>query len=162
MQKKIQTKDTAVIAVVSALYVVLTFVIPVPQYGAIQFRLSEGLNHLAVFNKKYIVALTIGVFIVNMFSPLGIVDMIFGTLNTLLMTTMSYLATRHIKNVWFKLGLSTIINTSMMWIIALELHLFMAAPFWITYGWVAAGEFVSLLLGAIIIYALSKQVDLTK
>lgn len=162
MQNKIKTKDTTLIAVTAALYVVLTFIIPVPQYGAIQFRLSEGLNHLAVFNKRYIVAVTIGVLIVNMFSPLGMIDMIFGTLQTLLMTTMSYYATRRIASVWLKLGISTVINSVMMWVIALELHMFAEAPFWLTYGWVAAGEFISLALGAILIYGLSRQVDLNK
>jgi len=162
MQKQFKTKDTTMIAVISALYVVLTFIMPVPQYGAIQFRLSEGLNHLAVFNKRYIVAVTIGVFIVNMFSPLGMIDMLFGTLGTLTMTTMSYYATRHIDNVILKLVLSTVISTIMMWVVALELHLFAEAPFWITYGWVAVGEFVSLTLGGILIYGLSRRFDLTK
>lgn len=162
MQKQTNTQQTTLIAVVAALYVVLTFIIPVPQYGAIQFRLSEGLNHLAVFNKRYIVAVTIGVFIVNMFSPLGIIDMIFGTLGTLAMTTMSYLVTRHMQHLGMKLAVSTVINTLMMWVIALEFHLFAEAPFWLTYGWMAVGEFVSLTLGAILIYGLSRRVDLTK
>lgn len=162
MQKQFKTKDTTMIAVIGALYVVLTFIIPVPQYGAIQFRLSEGLNHLAVFNKRYIAAVTIGVFIVNMFSPLGMIDMFFGTLGTFMMTTMSYYATRRIDNVALKLMLSTVINSVMMWVIALELHVFAEAPFWITYGWVAAGEFVSLTLGGVLIYGLSRRFNLTK
>lgn len=162
MQKQLKTKDTTIIAVIAALYVVLTFIIPVPQYGPLQFRLSEGLNHLVVFNKRYIVAVTIGVFIVNMFSPLGIIDMIFGTLGTLTMTTISYLVTRRMQHIWLRLGVSTIIDTLMMWVVALELHLFAQAPFWVTYGWVAAGEFISLALGAILIYGLSRQFDLTK
>lgn len=162
MQKKLTTKDTTLIAVIGALYVVLTFIIPVPQYGAIQFRLSEGLNHLVVFNKRYIAAITIGVLIVNMFSPLGMIDMLFGTLQTLVMLTLSYYATRHIQHISAKLAISTLINTAMMWVIALELHLFAEAPFWLTYGWVAAGEFISLTLGAILMYGLSRRFDLTK
>lgn len=162
MQNKLKTRDATLIAVTAALYVVLTFIIPVPQYGAIQFRLSEGLNHLAVFNKRYIVAITIGVFIVNMFSPLGMIDMMFGTTQTLIMLTLSYYATKRVNNVWLKLGISTVINALMMWVIALELHLFAGAPFWLTYGWVAAGEFVSLILGAVVIYGLNRQSDLTK
>ncbi|MCW0952913.1 QueT transporter family protein [Weissella ceti] len=162
MQKRFNTKDSTIIAVIGALYVILTFIIPVPQYGAIQFRLSEGLNHLAVFNKRYIVAVTIGVFIVNMFSPLGMIDMLFGTLGTFMMTTMSYYATRHIDSIALKLVLSTVINSAMMWVIALELHLFADTPFWMTYGWVAIGEFVSLMLGGVLIYGLSRRFDLTK
>jgi len=162
MQNKKNTRNTTIVAVVAALYVVLTFILPVPQYGAIQFRLSEGLNHLAIFNKRYIWAVTLGVLIVNIFSPLGIIDMCFGTLGTLMMTTMSYFATRQIKSIGMKLVISTLINTAMMWVIALELHLFANMPFWLTYGWVAIGEFVSLILGGVIIYTLSRQVDLTK
>ena len=34
-------------------------------------------NHLVVFNKKYIFGIVLGVFVTNLFSPLGMYDLIF-------------------------------------------------------------------------------------
>lgn len=162
---KIQTgshaRQLALIAVVAAIYVVVTTLIKPLSYGAIQFRVSEALNHLAVFNKRYIWALTLGVFIANMSSSLGPIDMIVGTLGTLVMTTMTYFATRRIKSLKFKLVVSTLIDTAMMWVVAAELYFVLKAPFWITFGTVAIGEFAALVLGAVLFYLINKYIDLT-
>ncbi len=157
-----RTRSIALVGLVAALYVALTMTLPALAYGAVQLRLSEGLNHLAVFNKRYILALSIGVFIVNILSPMGIVDMVFGTLGTLVMTTMSYYSARYFHNIWIKLAVSTVIDTAMMWVVALELNLYAGAPFWITYGWVALGEFIALVIGAVIIGLIGKRVNLAR
>jgi len=158
----LRTREISLIGVVAALYVAITLLIAPMAYGQLQLRLSEGFNHLAVFNKRYIWALSIGVLIANMFSPLGIIDVIFGTLGTLVMTTISYFLTRKMKNVVKRLVVSTVIDTLMMWSVAVELYFVAKAPFWLTYGWVALGELVSLIFGAVLIYVLSKRMDLSK
>jgi uncharacterized membrane protein len=155
-------REVALISVIAAVYVAITYAIQPFAYGAFQFRVSEGLNHLAVFNKRYIWALTIGVFIANMFSPLGLPDMIFGTLGTLAMTTMAYFATRKVKSVVLKLVISTVIDTAMMWVVALELHLILHLPFWINFLYVAVGEFFSLAVGALLVYLINKRLDLAE
>lgn len=159
-KKNKRVYDLTMMAVVAALYVVLTLLVAPFAFGPVQLRLSEGLNHLAVFNKRYIVAISLGVFIANTQSSLGVVDMIFGTLGTVVMLTMSYYATRHVKSIVKRLIISTVIDTFMMWAVALELHVFLKAPFWITYGSVAIGEFASLVIGAIVIYFISKRINL--
>lgn len=68
-------------ALVAALYVVLTLIVPGVSYGPIQFRFSEVLTLLSYFNPTYIPALTLGCFISNIWSPFKL-DMIFGTLHT--------------------------------------------------------------------------------
>ncbi|MDR3241287.1 MAG: QueT transporter family protein [Lactobacillaceae bacterium] len=158
----LRTREISLIGVVAALYVAITLLIAPMAYGQLQLRLSEGFNHLAVFNKRYIWALSIGVLIANMFSPLGIIDVIFGTLGTLVMTTISYFLTRKMKSVVKRLIVSTVIDTLMMWSVAVELYFVAKAPFWLTYGWVALGELVSLIFGAVLIYVLSKRMDLSK
>ncbi|GAK31105.1 putative membrane protein [Weissella oryzae SG25] len=161
IQHTSKTRQLALIAVVAAFYVVVTTLIKPLSYGAIQFRVSEALNHLVVFNKRYIWALTIGVFIANMSSSLGPIDMVVGTLGTLVMTTMTYFATKHVKSVKVKLLISVLIDTAMMWVVAAELYYVLKAPFWITFGTVAIGEFVALVLGAILLYYVNKYIDLT-
>lgn len=160
-KSRIKTNSLTKIGIIAAIYVALTMLVAPWSFGATQLRLSEMLNHLAVFNKRYIWALTLGCIIVNLFSPLGIVDIIFGTLNTFVMTALSYYLSRRVKRLTLKLTISTITYTLTMWIIALELHVVSHVPFWPTYFTVALGEFVSLILGAILFYFLAKRIDLT-
>ena len=60
-----QAHNITLIAVVAAIYAAITFVIQPVAFGPVQLRASEGLNHLAAWNKRYVVALGIGVFIAN-------------------------------------------------------------------------------------------------
>ncbi|MFO3664854.1 QueT transporter family protein [Anaerococcus sp. ENR0831] len=85
IQKNSFTSDTNFLvrsAVVAALYAVLTLVVPMPQYGPIQFRFSEILVLLAFYNRKYIPGLVLGCAIANLFSPMAWFDVIFGTLSS--------------------------------------------------------------------------------
>lgn len=152
--------ELTMMGVVAALYVVLTLMVSPFAFGAVQFRISEGLNHLAVFNKRYILAISVGVFIANTQSSLGVIDMVFGTLGTFAMLTISYYLTRHVKSVVKRLAISTVVDTLMMWCVAVELYFFAGLPFCATYGTVMLGEFVSLVLGAIVIYFINKRIDL--
>lgn len=147
---------------VAALYVVLTLTASGMAYGPIQFRLSETLNNLAVFNKRYIWAITIGCVIANLWSSLGVVDVIFGSLGSLMMTSISYWLSKYAKTTVDKLTISVVVCTISMWSVALELYLVSHAPFWETYLTVAAGELVVSVLGAIIIKIVSLRVDFKK
>lgn len=149
-------------AMIAALYAALTLVLAPLSYGAIQIRFSEIFNNLAVFNKRYIWALTIGCAIANLNSPLGIVDVIFGSLGTLVMTSISYFLSKRVKSVWAKLTIAVVVCTLMTWTVALELHVVNHLPFWPTYLTVAVGEFISMVIGAVIFGIISKQIDLTK
>ena len=50
----------------------------------------------------------------------------------------------------------------MSWSVALELHYVSDLPFWATYLSVGIGEFISMTLGAVLVYFLSQTIDLTK
>lgn len=79
------TNDTRYLvgsAVVAALYAVLTLIVPMPQYGPIQFRFSEILVLLVFYNKRFIRGLVLGCAIANLFSPMAWFDVIFGTLSS--------------------------------------------------------------------------------
>lgn len=51
---------------------------------------------------------------------MGIVDVIFGSLGTLVMTGLSYLLSKHVKSVPLKLLITVIICTVMTWSVALN------------------------------------------
>ncbi|WP_276885555.1 QueT transporter family protein [Anaerococcus lactolyticus] len=69
-------------AVIAALYAVLTVMLPVASYGPIQFRFSEILVLLVFYNKRFIPGLVLGCAIANLFSPMMLFDVVFGTLSS--------------------------------------------------------------------------------
>ncbi|KRL00627.1 QueT transporter family protein [Liquorilactobacillus capillatus] len=149
-------------SLVAALYVVITVALIPWSFGPVQLRLAEALNNLAVFNKRYIWALTLGCLIANLWSSLGAVDVIFGSLGTLMMTGVSYLLSRYTKSVPGKLVISVISCTVLTWSVALELFFVSHIPFWATYLTVAIGEFISMVIGAIVFWIISHRIDLTE
>lgn len=83
-------------AMVAALYAVLTWAIPSLSYGPIQFRVSEIMTLLAFYNPQYVIGLTVGCAIANLFSSLGTIDIFVGTLASFL----ALFAMSKIKNIW--------------------------------------------------------------
>lgn len=164
--------DIARIALVAAIYVVLTVTPPLNNlaYGPIQFRLSEILNFLPFYNKKYIWGVTLGCFISNFFSSnVAIVDVVVGTGQTLICLLIGvWLFDRFKKRYLFGfmnhafLYFAIFNSVFGMAIIAGELMLVYKQPFYVMWGTIAAGEFIVLLVGAVIIDQLGKRVDLTK
>lgn len=87
-QKKsiVRTKRIVFSGMLAALYVVLTLPFAQIAYGPIQVRLAEILTILPCFTPYAIPGVTLGCFLANLFNPgsLGPIDVIFGTLATLL------------------------------------------------------------------------------
>ena len=81
-------------AVIAALYVALTYAGAPLAYGGVQFRVSEALTILPVFTPAAIPGLTIGCFLGNLGSPLGMTDVICGTLATLMAAVLVRLTAR--------------------------------------------------------------------
>ncbi|WP_137596786.1 QueT transporter family protein [Paucilactobacillus kaifaensis] len=158
--------DLAKVAVVAALYVVVTIVLAPFSFGAYQLRLSETFNHLALFNKRYVLSVTLGVAIANITSPLGIIDIVWGSFQTLVMLMLIRFLTKHVSNLIIKMIIAILVTTFMMWMIALELAWVGNAAFWPTFwaAWLSTGigELLSMTVGAILVYFLNKAVDLRK
>ena len=76
-------------AVIAAVYVVLCLVLAPFSYGAVQVRIAEALCLLPVFGAEYIVGVTLGCFLANLFGS-TILDVVFGTLATLIAAVMTY------------------------------------------------------------------------
>ena len=80
----------AEIAIIAAIYIVLTVFLPFISYTNIQFRISEALLILVLFKRSAIPGLILGCFIANLFSSLGMPDLIFGTLGTIIAVFFIY------------------------------------------------------------------------
>ncbi len=87
-------------ALIAAAYAALTYVSAALglAYGGIQFRLSEALNILAAFTPAAIPGLAIGCIIGNIGSPFGVVDIVIGTVATLLAAISVRVMARYCKN----------------------------------------------------------------
>ncbi len=84
-------------ALIAAIYVVLTYFISAFQLasGAIQIRISEALTVLPFFTPAAIPGVTIGCFLSNLLTGCLPMDVLFGSLATLLGTVGSYLVRRY-------------------------------------------------------------------
>lgn len=173
MKKKSMIYDMTSIAIVVALYVVLTVTPPLNgiSYGGIQFRLSEMLNFLAFYNRKYIIAITIGCMISNFMNPImsGPVDALIGGGQTLIFLSLGiFLFKRFMDNYLIKNVLNlaffyfAIFFAFTMFMIAGELYFVLKQPFWFNWITTAAGEFIVLIIGGIIMEQLSKRIDFTR
>ena len=80
------TKDLTVGAMIAALYVVLTYVSNAfgLASGAIQVRLSESLTILPVLTSAAVPGLTIGCFLANLLTGCAALDVVFGSVATLI------------------------------------------------------------------------------
>ncbi len=82
---KNDVKKLVTAAVIGALYAALTMVLaPISYGGVIEFRVSEALCVLPFFFPPAAVGLTVGCVIANLISPVGILDVIFGSFASLL------------------------------------------------------------------------------
>ncbi|MFD2729736.1 QueT transporter family protein [Enterococcus camelliae] len=144
-------------AIIMALYVVLCFILPY-QSGAIQFRLSESLNHLVVFNRKFIWGVFGGVVLYNLFFGYGPMDVIFGGGQTLLALLATIGMSRFVKNEKWRLVFNCLFFTASMFLIALMLMWTANLPFWPTYGTTALSEAIIMAISAPIMYGVNKIV----
>lgn len=150
------------IALIAGLYVAVTVLFSVISFGAIQLRLSEMFNYLALYNKRYVVAVTAGVVLANFMSPTWILDVPIGGIATLLVLLLCRRATRNIKNDALKMGVTAIIFALSMFTVAGQLSIMLGFPFWLTYFTVGVGELLSMTVGGMIMYSLHKKLDFTK
>ncbi|KRM13324.1 QueT transporter family protein [Paucilactobacillus suebicus] len=167
MKNSVQTSRISVrgitkTAVVAALYLVITLFLSTLSFGVVQIRIAEMFNYLVLFNKRYLWGVTLGVFLSNFASPTWTLDVPIGTASTFIVLIIVMLLTKPIKSMLVKFVLTAIVVSLSMFTIAWELNIMTKAPFlagWLTIG---LGELLSMTVGGIIIYLISKRIDLKK
>lgn len=161
-KSRISSSDLTKTGIITALYVAVTLALSVISFGAIQLRLSEMFNYLALFHKRYIIAITLGVVLVNFISPMWFLDVPIGGSATFLVLVLSRFVTKNIKNLKVKLVITAILFTLSMFTVAGQLYIVFGVPFWMTYITAGFGELLSMIIGGIIVYFLNQKLDLTK
>ncbi|MFA9398633.1 MAG: QueT transporter family protein [Clostridiaceae bacterium] len=128
-----KTERLTKMAIVTALYIVLTIPLGTVGYGPIQFRIAEVLNLLAFIDPLYIPAVTLGCAISNFYS-FGIIDVFVGSAATALAT---YLMSKT-KNIWIASLWPAVFSV----FVAAELYYLNIAPFWASFIGIAISEIV--------------------
>lgn len=82
--KTMSVRRLTLSAVVAAVYAALTMLLAPISYGEVQLRLSEALCILPFFVPSTAWGVFVGCLIANLLSPIGILDIVFGSLATLL------------------------------------------------------------------------------
>ena len=143
------------VAFIAALYTVLTVMLAPISYGPVQFRLSEILVLFAFIDPIYIIGLTLGCLLSNMFGGFGLLDIIFGTLATFLSVSAISITARYIKSNMISLAVAslwpTIFNSVIVgWVISTTSNL----PLFLTMLQVGIGEFVVVSIVGIPVFKL--------
>lgn len=144
------SRKIALYGIIAALYVVLTVAVAPLAYGPLQFRVSELLVPLIMFDFGFTWPLLIGTALANVFSPLGLVDVVFGTLGTAVGVISFMLAQKYLPTTkfWPK-ALQFVISFGVigMLIIAIELNIVYEIPTLVAWIEVMIGQIVVLILG---------------
>lgn len=166
-----KSRTIANVALIAGIYVVVTFLTAPFAYGPLNFRIAEGLNYLALYQKRHIWAVTLGVFIANYFAY-GPVDMIVGSLSTLIFLYLGQaiaewsvgILQKHLHltldPMLIKYGvLALIFSLSMITIALMIKFLGYDGPFLPLYGGLVLSELIAMILGGLIIYPLSQRIN---
>lgn len=141
-------------AVIAAIYTVLVFIFSFSSFGPIQFRIAEALTILPYFTAAAIPGVTLGCFLSAVLVPgTAVLDMVFGSLATLIAAVLSYKLRRN----KFLVPIPPIIVNALVvpWVLKFAYGEAQSVPLMMLT--VGAGEFVAAgILGMVLLFALDK------
>lgn len=142
-------------AVIAALYVVLTYVFSAFASGVIQVRVSEALTILPAFTPAAIPGLVIGCLLSNTLTGCVLLDIIFGSVATLIGAIGSYALRRH---TWL-VPIPPIVSNMVIvpFVLRYAYGATDAFPFMI--ATVGAGEIISCYLLGMLLYGALKKMN---
>ena len=140
-------------AVIAAIYTVLVLAFQPISFGPIQFRIAEALTILPYFTPAAIPGVTIGCFLSAILTGADILDMVFGSLATLIAAVISYQLRRN----KFLVPIPPIIANALIipWVLRYAYDVPDAIPFMMLT--VGAGEVLAVgVLGTMLLLSLEK------
>jgi uncharacterized membrane protein len=145
---KIQSKDLAIISIYAALYAALVIFLPGLSYGPLQVRIADALVAVVpLLGMAGVLGHTLGVFIANLFSPVGPIDLL-NTIPSFAMAFIVYYAYKRTSNDFTVIGTciaySAVLGVTVGWMLS---YLF-GYPLIATIAYVALGNIIaSVLIG---------------
>ena len=143
-------------AIIAALYAALTLLLAPISYGEVQIRIAEALTLLPVLMPEAVPALVIGCLIANILGGCTVLDIVYGSLATLL----AALCTRALRRNLLAASAMPVIFNGLIVGAVVHVAYAPAIPLPLCMLFVAAGEIVSaMLLGRVVLRALSRLPD---
>ena len=157
---KLKTKDLALMAIYAALYAALVVVLGGISYGPIQIRIADSmLAAVPLLGIPGVLGHTLGVFIGNIFSPDGVLDLL-NTIPSFVMSFVVYYIYKRTKNDYTVIGTSVaysaVLGTTVGWMLS---NLY-ALPLLLTITYVAIGNVVATVLIGWPVFKLLKRTGL--
>jgi uncharacterized membrane protein len=121
---------------IAAIYVILNIIFAPISYGPIQVRIAEALVVLPFIDPSAIIGLFIGCILANIYGGLGIVDIIGGSLCTLVAAYLTY----KLKDPKLAPLPPVLINA---FGVSIYLHLLFDLSYWITVLYIGIGEVIA-------------------
>jgi uncharacterized membrane protein len=145
---KIHTKDLALIAIYAALYAVLVVVLGGISYGPVQVRIADSLvAAVPLLGIAGVLGHTLGVFIANIFSPLGPIDLL-NTVPSFAMSFVVYYVYKKTKNDYTVIGTCLAYSSVLGVTVGLMLSYVLSLPLLATIVYIAIGNIIaSVLIG---------------
>lgn len=149
-------RKIAFFALIISAYTAISLLFGSFSFGSVQIRLAESLLVFCLYDKKFIVPITLGCFLTNLlgliygFNPL-VLDLLIGTFATFLSGVCVYYF-RNIKTLnipLLSLLLPAVINGIF---VGLELSLYFSINVFVLMTYVAIGEFLSVTIIGGLIY----------
>ena len=157
------TRKMVINTIIAALYVALTGIFAFMSFGAVQFRVSEMLNHLVGYHKDYKYGVLAGVFIATLiFSTLGAWDLVFGFGQTLISFLILEKLFKPNDSEMKRMMMTAFVFTMTMVLVAIELYIVLDLPFWFSFVTAAFGEAVVLVVSAPLMKYMNKIIGFTE
>lgn len=123
-------------SLIAAVYATITIALLPISYGQIQVRVAEALTILPAFTPAAIPGLFVGCIVANLYGGGGIIDVVFGSLATLIAAYLSY----KMPTKWLVPLPPVIVNGI---IVGYILNYLYGLPLMITMGWVTMGQAIA-------------------
>ena len=157
MQNKKSTLWLTQGAIIAAMYVALTRVFAPISYGAIQLRIAEVLTILPMFTSSAIPGLFIGCLLANLLGGAVLLDVVFGSLATLIGAALGWMLR---KNRWL-VPIPAVLANALIIPFVLRYGYAVDMPLWLMMLTVGAGEVGGCyILGELLASVLLKRRDI--
>lgn len=146
-------------ALIAAVYAALTIGFSFMSYGQVQFRISEILVLFAFIEPKYTTGLVLGCILANLPSPLGVIDVVVGSIATFI--AIMYIiwvrkAFGYNKKSLIIASFGPVISNALL--VGWELKYLFQTPLLINALYVGIGEFVVVtIVGTIVVNSIMKN-----
>jgi uncharacterized membrane protein len=157
---KIRTKDLALISIYAALYSALVVVLGGFSYGPVQVRIADSmLAAVPLLGIAGVLGHTLGVFVANIFSPLGPIDLL-NTVPSFAMSFVVYYVYRWTRNDYTVIGTCLAYSAVLGVTVGSMLSYVLSLPLLPTIAYVAIGNVIASVLIGWTLFKVLKKIGL--